>query len=195
MRIHLNLSRQPYTNRRLFWICLLAILIAGLSFAFWTMNEKTQVASVRQDLKNQIDQKQKSIQHLKEKAEKNHVVVTQTVLTDEQKFQLASARLLIAQKSFSWNGLLSDIEKYVPKRVRILSIKIVESAKSNDSGTVLIEIVAAGEAPAQMTEMMSNIENSSGKFALDQAEQQQVAEDGTVPFNLKLIYKPTRGGE
>lgn len=193
--MNLNLSRQPFTNRRLFWIGLLTVLFANLSFAFWTVSGKTQVAITISDLKSQIDQKQKSILSLKEKADKKQVVVPQTVLTEEQKYQLASARQLIAQKSFSWNALLSDIEKYVPKRVRIVSIKIAEDAKSKESGTVIIEIAAAGETPAQMTEMMSSIENSSGKFALDQAEQQQAAEDGTVPFNLKLIYKPTGGGE
>ena len=193
--MNLNLSRQPYTNRRLFWICLLVILFGGLSFAFWTATGRAQVASDINDLKSQIKLRQQSIELLKEKADKNKVVVIQTVLTEEQKYQLASARQLIAQKSFSWNDLLSDIEKYVPKRARILSIKIAESAKLNENGTVLIEITAAGEAPAQMTEMMSSIESSSGKFTLDQADQQQTAEDGTVPFNLKLFYKPTGGGQ
>jgi Tfp pilus assembly protein PilN len=193
--MNLNLSRQPYTNRRLFWICLFAILLAGMSFAFWTATGRAQVALEITDLKGLIKQKQASLEVLKEKADKNKVTVTQTVLTEEQKYQLASARQLIAQKSFSWNALLSDIEKYVPKRVRILSIKIGEDAKTKEMGTVLIEIAAAGEAPAQMTEMMSNIENSSGRFTLDQADQIQTAEDGSVPFNLKLIYKPTRGGQ
>jgi Tfp pilus assembly protein PilN len=193
--MNLNLSRQPYTNRRLFWICLFAILLAGMSFAFWTATGRAQVALEINDLKGQIKQKQASLDALKEKADKNKVTVIQTVLTEEQKYQLASARQLIAQKSFSWNALLSDIEKYVPKRVRILTIKIGEDAKTKEMGTVLIEIAAAGEAPAQMTEMMSNIENSSGRFTLDQADQIQTAEDGSVPFNLKLIYKPTRGGQ
>jgi hypothetical protein len=195
MRTNLNLSRQPYTNRRLFWICLLAVLFAGLSFAFWTATGQARVASEINELKGQITAKQASITALKEKASKNKVVVTQTVLTEEQKYQLASARQLIAHKTFSWNSLLSDIEKYVPKRVRILSIKIVESAKPSQEGTVLIEIVAAGETPAQMTEMMTAIEGSSGKFTLDQADQQQTAEDGTIPFSLKVLYKPLRGGE
>jgi hypothetical protein len=195
MPMNLNLSRQPYTNRRLFWICLFAILFAGMSFAFWTATSRAQVASEINDLKSQIKQKQETLDILKEKASQNKVTVIQTVLTEEQKYQLASARQLIAQKSFSWNGLLSDIEKYVPNRARILSIKIGEGAKMKEKGTVLIEIAAAGEAPAQMTEMMSNIENSSGKFTLDQADQLQTADDGSVPFNLKLIYKPTRGDQ
>jgi hypothetical protein len=195
MRTNLNLSRQPYTNRRLFWICLLALLFAGISVAFWTANGQARVASEINELKSQISAKQESLKQLKDKAEKNQVVVTQTVLTEEQKYQLASARQLIAQKSFSWNNLLSDIEKYVPKRVRILSIKIDESAKPKDEGAVLIDIVAAGESPTQMTEMMTTIENSSGKFILDQAEQQATDEDGSTPFILKLIYRPVRGGE
>jgi hypothetical protein len=193
--MNLNLSRQPYTNRRLFWICLLAVLFAGASIAFWTATGQARVASEINELKSQISAKQENLKHLKEKAEKNKVVVVQTLLTEEQKYQLASARQLIAQKGFSWNLLLSDIEKYVPKRVRILSIKIVESAKPKDDGAVLIEIVAAGETPANMTEMMSTIENSAGKFILDQADQQAIDESGSTPFSLKLIYRPSRGGE
>jgi Tfp pilus assembly protein PilN len=191
----LNLSRQPYTNRRPFWIGLLVILFASLSFAFYTANGQAQVASEINELKAQINARQAAIKSLKEKSEKNQVVVSQTVLTEEQKYQLASARQLIAQKSFSWNSLLSDIERYVPNKVRILSIKIIESAKPKDEGAVLVEIVAAGEGPAHMTEMMSTIENSSGRFILDQAEQQPTDDDGSTPFSLKLIYKPVRGGE
>jgi hypothetical protein len=193
--MNLNLSRQPYTNRRLFWICLLAVLFAGIGIAFWTATGQARVASEINELKSQISAKQEILKHLKEKSEKNKVVVVQTVLSEEQKYQLASARQLIAQKSFSWNLLLSDIEKYVPKRVRIISIKIVESAKPKDDGAILIEIVAAGETPANMTEMMSTIENSSGKFILDQAEQQATEESGSTPFSLKLIYRPSKGGE
>jgi hypothetical protein len=195
MRTNLNLSRQPYTNRRLFWICLLAVLFAGLSFTFWTATGQARVASEINELKSQITTKQASLKILKEKAEKNKVVVVQTTLTEEQKYQLASARQLIAQKSFSWNTLLSDIEKYVPKRVRIVSIKIAESSKAKEEGAVLVDIVAAGDSSAQMTEMMTTIENSSGQFTLDQADQQAAAEDGSVPFNMKLIYKPRRGGQ
>ena len=74
-----------------------AVLFASLSFAFWTVTGKTGVTSTITDLKSQIDQKQKSIMLLKEKAEKKQVVVPQTVLTEEQKYQLASARQLIAR--------------------------------------------------------------------------------------------------
>jgi Tfp pilus assembly protein PilN len=193
MRMNLNLSRQPYTNRRLFWICLLAVLLGSASFAFWMAAENTRNASTIASLRSQIDTKQKSLPKLKQQASQNTVTVTQTVLTDEQKFQLASARQLIEQKSFSWNALLSDIEKHVPKQVRILSIKIAESAKPLEVGTVEIEIAAAGRAAAQMTEMMADIETSGGKFVVDQAEQQAPSEEGDVPFILRLIYRP--GGQ
>lgn len=193
--MNLNLSRQPYTNRRLFWLCLLVVLFAGMSIAFWTASGQARVASEIADLKSQISAKQESLKQLKAKTEQKQVVVTQTVLTEEQKYQLASARQLIAQKSFSWNNLLSDIEKYVPKRVRIISIKIVESAKPKDEGAILIEISASGDTPATMTEMMTSIENSSGRFMLDQANQQATDEDGSTPFNLKLVYRPFKGGE
>lgn len=171
------------------------VLFTGLSFAFWTATGKARTASEINELKSQIAPKQANIAALKEKSEKNKVVVTQTSLTEEQKYQLASARMLIAQKSFSWNGLLSDIEKYVPKRVRIISIKLAENTKAADEGTILVEIVAAGESSAQMTEMMTAIENSSGKFVLDQADQQATADDGSVPFTIRLTYKPMRGSE
>src|ERR1051325_11651962 len=119
MRMYLNLSRQPFSNRRLFWICLLAVFCASLILAFWTATQKAQAESEINLLHRQVDDVQARIKILKEKSVETTKVVPQTVLTDEQKYQLASARQLINRKNFSWNNLLSDIEKHVPKQVRI----------------------------------------------------------------------------
>jgi Tfp pilus assembly protein PilN len=194
MQKYLNLSQQPYTNRRLFWICLFVILCVNLIFAFWTITQKAQVAADINQIHRQIDEKQRSIARIREQSKDVPVVIPQTVLTDEQKYQLASARQLIGQKSFSWNNLLSDIEKHVPKKVRLLSIKIAESSKQLEAGTIEIEIAAAGRSAAEMTEMMADIESSAGRFVVDQAEQSAISEDGDVPFTLRLKYRP-RGGQ
>src|SRR5262245_34447393 len=105
MQKYLNLSQHPYTNRRLFWLCLFAILCVNLVFAFWTVTQKAQIASDINQVRGQIDQKNRNITLLKEKYKEATVVIPQTVLTDEQKYQLASARQLIGQKGFSWNTL------------------------------------------------------------------------------------------
>jgi hypothetical protein len=192
--MYLNLSRQPYKNRRLFWIGLFAIFTVGLIMAFWTVTQKAQIVSDINLVRRQIDEKQRNLTRLKENFKEATVVIPQTVLSEDQKYQLASARQLIGQKSFSWNNLLSDIESHVPKNVRLLGIKIAESSKQLDAGTIEIEISATGRAATQMTEMMADIESSAGKFVVDQAEQSPVSEEGDVPFTLRLIYRP-RGVE
>jgi hypothetical protein len=192
--MYLNLSRQPFSNRRLFWICLLAVFCASLILAFWTATQKAQAESEINLLHRQVDDVQARIKILKEKSVETTKVVPQTVLTDEQKYQLASARQLINRKNFSWNNLLSDIEKHVPKQVRILSIKIAEGVKEADAGAIEVDITAAGKTAAQMTEMMADLENSSGKFVVDQSEQQAMSDEGDVPFTLRVLYRP-RGGE
>ncbi|MBI3651369.1 MAG: hypothetical protein HY231_10155 [Acidobacteria bacterium] len=193
MQNYLNLSRQPYTNRRLFWFSLAILFTVGLIFAFWTVNQKADVVAAINSTRQQIESTQTNVKLLQEKKTATVAVAPQTVLTDEQKYQLASARLLIARKSFSWNGLLSDIEKHIPKDVRLLSIKIGEGSKGLATGAIAIELAAAGKTAGQMTEMMADLEKSGGLFRVDQAQQQAPLEGGDVPFSFNLIYQPGGG--
>jgi Tfp pilus assembly protein PilN len=115
-------------------------------------------------------------------------------ISEEQKLQLASARQLIQRKSFSWNRMISDLEAYVPKNTRIMSIKVDEIANAGEGVEARVEVKAIGTTPAEMTEMMANLEKSGGLFAVGNTGQETMTENGETPFALTLTYNPARGG-
>ena len=194
MRTTLNLSSQPFTNRRLFWLSLMAIFALSFGFALWIASQQAQVAVQIDELNRQKTQIEKNVKDLQEKANATTQEVPQTVLTEQQIYELASARMLLSKKGFSWNRLLSDIEGHVPQNVRLVSIKIEEGSAVKQEGGAAIEVKAMGRQVGQMTEMMHSLEKSGGVFALDQAIQDAVTESNEVPFTLKVIYRPVRGG-
>lgn len=195
MRTRLNLSRRPFTNRRPFWLGVFTLLLLSGLFFVWITGQRVEANAKAQELQRQINDRQRSVDELQKQLASKKVEAPLTQLTPEQTYQLAAARQLITLRSFSWNRLLSDIEKYVPDNAKIVSIKIQEADKSNDTAQAAVEIKAAGKAAAQMTEMMGKLEHSGGLFAIDQATQDATDETGIVPFTLKLTYRPFRGNE
>jgi len=195
MRTNLNLSRRPFTNRRLFWLGVFSLLLLSGTFFVWIAGQKVEAEARTQELRQQIADRDRSVNELRKILDSKKVDVKQTELTAEQTYELAAARQLITRRAFSWNRLLSDIEKFVPNEAKILSIRIQESGKSSDPAAAAVEVKAIGKTAAQMTEMMSKLEHSGGLFAIDQASQDATDESGLVPFTLKLVYRPSRGGE
>jgi Tfp pilus assembly protein PilN len=113
-------------------------------------------------------------------------------ITEQETMELASARMLILQRSFVWNRMISDLEQLVPHQARISAIK-VEGVSESEGGMARLQVKAVGGTAAQMTEMMTNVEQSGGLFATSQADQDAVTETGEIPFTLQLTYKPARG--
>ncbi len=199
MRIDLNLANNPFTNRRLFWVGIVFSLFLCSIFAIWISGERITLLSEISQLEQQKKAKELNIKSLRGKLEENQAEVPITVLTEDQKLQLASARLLISRGAFSWNGLMSDIEEFIPKDAFVTSMKIDEGRKVQESSgeivaKAMVEIKVTGKTSAQMTEMMTALERSGGLFGVEQATQDPLTEDGNVPFTLKLIYKPHQTG-
>jgi Tfp pilus assembly protein PilN len=199
-KVELNLAKKPFNNRRLFWVGILISMLVSSVFMIWISGERIRVLGEISLLQQQKKEKEIRIQELRKRIDEVRAEVPQTVLNDEQKLQLASARLLISRGMFSWNRLMSDIERYVPQKAFVTNIKIDEAGKIREtSGEIvaraIIEIKLRGQSAAQMTEMMTQLEHSSGLFAVDQASQDPMADDGNVPFTLRIIYRPVHTGE
>jgi len=193
MRLSLNLSRRPFTNHRLLWTGLTCLLMVSLWLVVWTNSAKGIVSARADELGRQIKTQAVQIDNLRQELEKKKAQVkTDIVLTDQEAAELAAARQLIEEKAFSWNRMISDFERYVPKDVRIASIKVDEIHRIGNNAIASIEIHAEGKTAAQMTEMMTNLDASNGLFVTGPAVQAAVDEQGMVPFSLGLTYDPAR---
>jgi len=195
MRINLNLSRQPFANRRIFWTGIAVFFLASLWLWLWIIADKSQVSARADDLERRIKEQEAQVELLRAEQEKSKKVETPVVLTEQDQLQLASARQIVARKAFSWNLLIANIEQYVPNNARVVSIGVNDVVSDDEAIYARVQVKALGQSAAQMTEMMGNIEKSSGLFAILQSSQEAADEGGLIPFTLELTYKGSRGGQ
>ena len=194
MRTYVNLSRRPFTNHRLFWIALVAVYFVGLWLVLWIGSERNRVLARQTEIKRRVEGQRAAYDDVIREQQRQKEQQQKVFISEEQRLQLASARQLIQRKSFSWNRMISDLEGYVPKNTRIMSIKVDEIANAAEGVEARVEVKAIGTTPAEMTEMMANLEKSGGLFAVGNTGQETMTENGETPFTLTLTYNPARGG-
>lgn len=193
MRTHINLSRRPFTNHRLLWIGLVAVYFIAFWLFLWMMGERSRVVAKQTEVSQRIEAgKELAAQAIREQ-ELRKLEQQKIILTEQQAIQLASARQLIQRKVFSWNRMIGDIEEYIPKKTRIMSIKVEEIVNTASEVIARVQIKALGTTPDELTEMMTNLEKSNGLFIVGETGQDATVESGETPFTLNLVYKPARG--
>ena len=192
--MQVNLAKRPFSNRKIFWIALWALFFVSLSIGLWAYSEKTTAIAQSKRLASAVSERERQVKQLKEEAEKRSQQSVKIQLTEQETYELASARRLVARKAFPWTKMINDLETHVPKQVRILSIKVDESVDEGGEVVGLVEVKALGKSADQMTEMMTSIDNSGGLFMRGQSAQDQALDTAEVPFTLNLIYRPFRGG-
>ncbi|HSE96785.1 MAG TPA: hypothetical protein VLD57_00855 [Blastocatellia bacterium] len=190
MQISVNLSRRPFSNRRFLWIGLGIVFLSSLWIFLWIAAETARVSARADQVDLQIKLNKDQVEKIRQEEEKKKREAQLAVMSEQDAFQLAAARRLLERKSFSWNRLISDIEDYVPKEARIMSIKVNEVLDTNESVAASVEIKAIGKTAAQMTEMMSKLNESRGLFSLGQSSQEQITEVNEVPFTINVTYRP-----
>ena len=193
MRTRINLSSRPFTNHRLLWIAVVASYFLALWLFLWMNTEKSRVLAKQTEIIQRMEGQKQALKDALEEEQRRKQLQQKTVLTEQQAIQLASARQLINKKMFSWNRMIGDIEEYVPKKARIMSIKVDEIGGAGQEVVASIRVKALGTTPAEMTEMMSNLANSGGRFIVGETGQDAIVESGETPFTLNLIYKPFKG--
>lgn len=169
------------------------VFFISLWLLLWIMTEKTQVSAKADRVNLNIKDMQGQVVMAKQERERRELEQKPPDVTDQDRIELASARQLLERKSFSWNKVMSTIERYIPKDARVAGVKVDEVAKLGQDDMANIEIKVIGKSPSQMTEMMEMLEKSGGLFAISQSSQDAVDENGEVPFTLALIYSPSRG--
>lgn len=169
------------------------VYFTSLWLVLWFANEKGGMVVRADDLKRRIDSQKQLVKEATDDLERRKKEQVKVVVTEPQAIELAAARQLIQRKVFSWNRMLSDIEEYVPKNTRIVSIKVEEIANTTDEAMARVQVKAIGTTPSEMTEMMVSLEKSSGLFEVGETGQEATTENGETPFTLNLTYRPRRG--
>jgi len=141
-----------------------------------------------------MNSRRELVERIKREEEERQKKEAKIFLTEQDSYQLAAARQLIMRKSFAWDKMVGDLERFVPHNARILTIRVNGIARSDNGVVASLELSALGKSPAELTEMMTELGKSEGLFEVGDANQGEMTETGETPFTLELEYHQRGGG-
>jgi type IV pilus assembly protein PilN len=188
MRVDINLASHPYEDAGPLWLrwggALAAVAILTLILLYSALSG---FASARSD-RNLIAQREQQIaarDQQKVKAEETLNLPANRGTRDRAQF----LNDLFLRKAFSWTKLFEDMERVMPPRLHVVSIR-PERTLDNQ---LEIKIVVAGESRDRAIELVKKMETSQ-RFQQTQIEQESSGTGQTpgdnVQFDISTMYVP-----
>lgn len=193
MHIEINLASQPYEDAQRFmrqWTLTLGlvglltlVLVAGavLRLRSWTIEERRI-----NELQSQIAQGDREVAQAEaflNRPENRDTRDKSLILND-----------LIARKAFSWTEVFSDLERIMPPRLHVVSIR-PELTLDNQ---LALRMVVAGESRERALDLVRRMEKSP-RFRQPQIVAEAREEQGQNPadrvqFDISTLYAGGAGG-
>lgn len=192
MKPLVNLAREPFRNRRLFWLFILLLFFIPSLVGLNNLSSVTELDFQIAALEPRVKELEARVGKMKGSAP----VVSP--LTPAQNQALLAAQDLIVRRSFSWSQLLNDLEQHIPPTVRVLRIAVDksgqrerESHSTSLSGRrkVYLAFEVVGKSPTEVTKMIADM-NRSDLFSVRPRAMKQIEGMEDVQFTLDVEYQP-----
>src|SRR6202045_1536984 len=187
MRIDINLASKPYEDARQFWMrwgtALAAVAVLTLALLAGTvvgwLNARRDRAKIA-DLRNRItqrDQTRKQAEDFLNRPE-NRATRDESQLINE----------LIEHKAFSWTRVLEDLEKVMPPRVHLVSIR----PELDEDNQLALKMVVVGDSRERGIELERRMEDSRhfARTRISDERYQQSANGENAQVDIVAIYVP-----
>lgn len=187
MRINVNLATEPYEDARHFYMQWVALLLGLAVVAAVLISLAFSSRSATRTISKQIDQERQQIAQLDREAAAAAAILNRPENTDvRDKSRFLNA--LIVRKAFSWTQVFSDLEKIVPPRVRVVSIR----PGVNANNQLEINLNAIGDSRDKAIELVRRMEESPS-FRDPQVRVERTETAGNNPgveFTIIAQYMP-----
>lgn len=163
---------------------MLGISVAGAIYAFAELRANS---NDDKRLQEQIAELQNTVDSLNAKGKD----VQQSLSTDEQN-RLIAAHTIVANKSFNWSRLFSDLEAVMPEGVSASKISVKNVYSEGGQVRAELEFAVLSHDYASVGAMMDQM-NNSGLFqaALRGQDLQKTDRTTFSEYTLRVIYSPT----
>lgn len=186
-----NLSGNPFRNRRLFWLAMLAIFAVATYAGLSAIESRTSAEREMTGYTSEIRMLETQLKKLEKP-----VRTTQAISLDENR-ELVAASDLIARRAFSWTQLLNDIERNLPPTVRVLRVAVSQiTAEERDEmvgggrmGAAELTLDVIGQTSLDVTSMINRF-HESNRFKVSPVSKKSVEGTEEVEFSLKVEYFP-----
>ena len=148
-----------------------------------------KLRTIRED--NELAKKQIADIEVELKELNNKGELVQQELTPEQRALLIGAHKLVANKSFGWSRLFSDLEGVLPNSVSASRISVENIFKDGDRVKADLDFAVLSNDYQSVAVMIDNM-NNSGVFKAElRGQDLQKTERSTyTEYTLHLIYTP-----
>jgi Tfp pilus assembly protein PilN len=182
----LNLASRPFRNRTLPYLIALVLLAVSVGGAILCFAKIREIDQNNELAKTEIAQMEKDLQALNQKGE-----LVQQEMSPEQRALLIGAHKLVANKSFGWSKLFSDLEGVLPGSVSASRISVENIFKDGDRIKAELDFAVLSNDYQSVAVMIDNM-NNSGVFKAElRGQDRQKTERSTYSeFTLHLIYTP-----
>ncbi len=188
MHVDINLASQPYQDARRFWLRWGGVLVAlSLLTIILVYSALTGWVSARKD-RDLIRQRQAQI------AARDHEKTQAEALLSRPEHRNTRDRSqflndLFQRKAFSWTKVFEDLERVMPPRLHVVSIR---PEMGSDAG-LNIKLVVAGESRERALDLVRKME-ASQRFQQTRIDQ-ETAQSGqpagdNVQFDISAVYVP-----
>jgi Tfp pilus assembly protein PilN len=182
----LNLASRPFRNRTLPYLIALLLLGFSVGGAILCFAQLRDIAERNELAKSNTEEIELKLKDLNTKGE-----LVQQELTPEQRALLVGAHKLVANKSFGWSRLFSDLEQVMPSNVSASRISVENIFKDGDRVKAELDFAVLCRDYQGVAAMIDNM-NNSGVFKAElRGQDRQETERLTyTEYTLHLIYTP-----
>jgi type IV pilus assembly protein PilN len=191
MRFNVNLASQPYEDAKVFyrrWGGALAVLaLVALVLVVWIVaswHSASEIAAKNDELRARI-------QSLQDEKKKNQAVLELPENRGTRE-KAIFVNALIARKAFSWTRVFTDLEKIMPPRVHLVSIR--PEVKDD---RLSVHITVGGDSRERALELVHNLETAprfTDAHLTAENTQATPAQNGdTIQFEITAFYQTQEG--
>ena len=187
MRPLVNLSSQPFRNRRLFWLAILLLFAIPCYFGLDAIDMLAQREILIKSLDDRVQKLQAALKAVEKPGAANVSIST------DQNRQLVAASELIARRAFSWSALLNDIERNLPAGVRVLRVEVTQiqpnerGATGGSESSATLSLTVIGKSGNDVTTMINKF-HESGRFKVFPLSSKKVEGTDDIEFDLRVEY-------
>lgn len=189
--LQLNLATQPFENRRRFWVLtifsgaalVLATVVLVTIFIRNYRSERVlsqQMGTLRQEIAR-LETEQKRLEETMQRPEVVDVL--------DRSFFLNS---MIRQKAVSWTQLFMDLEKLMPERVQIMTLRPVvkddKGAAASGQLQMDLQLDAASDSIQGLLEMVRRMEKSENFYKPVFQVENQAQQDNMYRLTMSVTY-------
>ena len=185
MRLDINLATRPYEDAREFWmrwglavgvLGLVTLILVGLAVRGWVHagRDRRALAELQAQIRERDSERANAQAFLEMAANRS--------TRDQSQFLNG----LIQRKAFSWTRVFEDLERVMPDRLHVVSMR----QELNYQNQVVLEMKVVADTRAEAVSLVHRMEGSK-HFQGAQLVQEQQGESGAgVIATVSAVYVP-----